>query len=291
MAAPITRLVEELLGRPTESAAPVYGGDVAAAHRVDLSDGSTVFAKTRAGAPAGWFRTEAVDLADLRSTGTVAVPEVIAVGDDPPVLVLEWIERGRPTAATDAELGRELAALHRSGAACFGRADRRSTGSRGLPNDPCWSWATFLAERRLGPLADLAARELALDPATIRASRRVAEHLPELLGPEEPPARLHGDLWGGNRVVDRAGVNWLIDPACFGGHREFDLAMMRLFGGFSADVFAAYQEAHPLAAEWQERVELHQLAPLVVHAIKFGGTYVEAARAVITKYDPGAPGG
>ncbi len=291
MAAPITHLVEDLLGLPTESAAPVHGGDVAAAHQVELSDGTTVFAKTRTGAPAGWFDAEATDLEAIRSTGTVAVPEVLAIGDDPPVLVLEWIERGRPTAATDAELGRQLAALHRSGAACFGREDRRSTGSRGLPNDPCGSWATFLAERRLAPLADLAAREAALDPATIRALRRVAAHLPELLGPEEPPARLHGDLWGGNRIVGRSGTNWLIDPACFGGHREFDLAMMRLFGGFTDDVFAAYQEADPLPGGWEERVELHQLAPLVVHAIKFGGAYVGAARAVITRYDPRARGG
>ena len=283
--------VSELLGRPVDSASPVHGGDVAAAYRVQLSDGSTVFAKTRADAPAGGFRTEAVDLAELRSTGTVAVPEVLALGHDPAVLVLEWIERGRPAAATDAELGRVLAALHRSGSACFGREDRSTTGSRGLPNEPCASWAAFLAERRLGPLGDLAARERALDPATIRALGRVAGHLPELLGPEETPARLHGDLWAGNRVVDRLGVNWLIDPACFGGHREFDLAMMRLFGGFSEHVFAAYHEAHPLAAGWEERVELHQLAPLVVHAIKFGGAYVGAASSVITRYDPGPPSG
>ncbi|MEX2625882.1 MAG: fructosamine kinase family protein, partial [Ilumatobacteraceae bacterium] len=100
-------------------------------------------------------------------------------------------------------------------------------------------------------------------------------------GPEEAPARLHGDLWAGNRLVDRQGRSWLIDPAAHGGHREFDLAMMRLFGGYGQDCFAAYAETFPLADGWEARVPLHQLAPLVVHAIKFGGGYVAAtARAL-----------
>ena len=100
----------------------------------------------------------------------------------------------------------------------------------------------------------------------------------------EPASRLHGDLWAGNRLVDTAGRSWLIDPACHGGHREFDLAMMRLFGGFGDSAFTAYDEIHPLADGWPERVALHQIAPLVVHAIKFGGGYVEAAVAAIERY-------
>jgi fructosamine-3-kinase len=105
-----------------------------------------------------------------------------------------------------------------------------------------------------------------------------------LVGPAEPPARLHGDLWAGNRLVDRAGRSWLIDPACFGGHREFDLAMMRLFGGFGDAAFGAYDDAARLADGWEGRVPLYQLAPLGIHAIKFGGGYVggldRALRAV-----------
>ena len=97
-------------------------------------------------------------------------------------------------------------------------------------------------------------------------------------------ARLHGDLWAGNRVVDETGQSWLIDPAAHGGHREFDLAMMRLFGGFGPNCFAAYHEVAPLATGWQERVELHQLAPLIVHAVKFGGSYPYAAAQAIATY-------
>jgi len=98
---------------------------------------------------------------------------------------------------------------------------------------------------------------------------------------DEPPARLHGDLWAGNRLIDSKGDSWIIDPAAHGGHREFDLSMMRLFGGYSSDVFAAYEEYAPLADGWQRRIHLHQLAPLIVHAIKFGGSYVNATEEAL----------
>jgi fructosamine-3-kinase len=214
----------------------------------------------------------------------VPVPEVLGVSDDPPALILEWIESGRPGKTTEADFGRALAALHAAGAPCFGREDRRSTGSRGLPNEPCDSWAEFYASNRLLPLARLAADADALPAAAIRDLEAVAGRLRELGGPAEPPARLHGDLWGGNRLVGRGGVSWLIDPAAHGGHREFDLAMMRLFGGFGEACFAAYAETAPLAEGWAERVPLHQLAPLVVHAIKFGGGYAAATRRALDAF-------
>ena len=160
------------------------------------------------------------------------------------------------------------------GAAAFGREDRRSTGSRGLPNEPCDTWPEFYARNRLLPLARLAADARALPPAAIRQLESVSKRLADLGGPAEPAARLHGDLWAGNRLVAAGGVSWLIDPAAHGGHREFDLAMMRLFGGFGQACFEAYEAETPLAEGWEERVPLHQLAPLVVHAIKFGDAYV-----------------
>ena len=124
----------------------------------------------------------------------------------------------------------------------------------------------------------------ALAASTIADLERLAERLDHFGAADEAPARLHGDLWAGNRLVDRRGTSWLIDPAAHGGHREFDLAMMRLFGGFGPACFAAYQEVFPLAAGWEDRVPLHQIAPLVVHAIKFGGGYGPAATAAIERY-------
>ncbi len=254
----------------------VSGGDVSDAFDTRLGDGRRVFVKTHADPPENFFGTEAAGLDWLRDSGAVRVPAVLAHGDEPSFLVLEWIDEGEPGPDTEATLGRQLADLHRVGAPAFGREDRRTTGSRGLPNDPCDTWVEFYATRRLIPLARMARDEGALEASTVRAIDRVIDRLDDLGGDPEPPARLHGDLWAGNRLVDVDGDSWLIDPAAHGGHREFDLAMMELFGGFGEACFAEYRSASPLADGWRDRVPLHQLAPLVVHAIKFGGGYVAA---------------
>jgi fructosamine-3-kinase len=286
MDAALHEALERELGTAISSSAPVHGGDVAIAYRLELADGRRAFAKTHDDPPPGVFTTEAADLRWLRDAGAVLVPEVLAVSDDPALLVLEWIEPGGPTASTEAELGRALAALHDAGAPCFGREDRRTTGSRRLPNDPCGTWAEFYAERRLRPLVRLARDAGALPDRACRAMEDVADRLDAIFPTAAPPARLHGDLWAGNRLVDAAGRSWLIDPAAHGGHREFDLAMMRLFGGFGPDVFAAYADVHPLEDGWEDRVALHQLAPLAVHAIKFGGAYVPETERALARFAP-----
>ena len=273
------------IGSPVAGMARLGGGDVAVSFRAELADGRTVFAKTHASPPPEFFVAEAEGLRWLGAVGALPVPEVLAVSDDPALLVLEWIdEGGSSTADGEAAFGRALADLHRAGAPSFGREDQRTTGSRRLPNEPCDSWVEFYAERRLRPLARMAADEGALAPDEVAGLESIADRLAELGGPVEAPARLHGDLWAGNRIVDRAGNSWLIDPAAHGGHREFDLAMMRLFGGFAPAVFAACDEVAPLASGWEDRVALHQLAPLTVHAVKFGGGYVGAASSAISRY-------
>jgi fructosamine-3-kinase len=279
----LSDLLEVRLGARPVTSSPLSGGDVARARRVELDDGRIVFVKTHDAPPEGFFTTEAAGLRWLAESGTVRIPEVRSVDDDPAHLALEWIDEGPPTADTDPDLGRALAALHRSGAPCFGREDRRTTGSRGLPNEPCDTWAEFYATQRLVPLARLARDERALEVGTVRAVDRVADRLEELGGEPEPPSRLHGDLWGGNRLVGDDGTSWLIDPAAHGGHREFDLAMMRLFGGFGPDCFGTYEDEQPLSEGWRERVPLHQLAPLIVHAIKFGGGYVRATEEALDR--------
>ncbi len=240
-----------------------------------------MFAKTHVDPPTGFFLTEAAGLRWLRESGAVAVPEVLAVSDgsgpgtDGPtaLLVLEWIDEDRGASVDEHAFGRALAHMHRAGARSFGREDRRPTGSRSLPNDPASSWAEFYADRRLRPLVRMARDANAVDERVLNDIERIAEDLTSIGGPDEPAARLHGDLWAGNRVVDRDGRSWLIDPAAHGGHREFDLAMMRLFGGFGPEAFVAYHDEFPLADGWERRVPLHQLAPLLVHAVKFGGGY------------------
>jgi len=279
------RRIGEQLGVEVHAMRRVSGGDVAEACRAELADGRTVFAKTHTDPPPQFFSTEAAGLswladaaAEAATTASgpfgLAVARVLAVADD--LLVLAWIDEGSPGVTTEADFGRALAQLHRVGAPTFGRSDRRTTGSRALPNEPMSTWAAFYARNRLEPLAGLARDGDALSASAVRRLVRVADRLDEVGAADEPPALLHGDLWAGNRLIDRRGVSWLIDPAAHGGHREFDLAMMSLFGGFGDECWRAYDDEFPLTDGWRDRVPLHQLAPLVVHAIKFGGGYAAA---------------
>lgn len=276
--------VADLLETDVTGATPLRGGDVAESFAVDLADGRRVFAKTHRHPPPGFFTTEEAGLRWLGDTGTVRVPEVLAASDDPPWLVLSWIDEGSPVSTTEEELGRELAALHGVVGRAFGRPDQRTTGSRRLPNAPAATWAEFYAENRLRPLARLARDAQALDSGSIADLERLADRLPTLGLPAEPPSLVHGDLWAGNRLIDTAGRSWLIDPAAHYTSREFDLAMMRLFGGFGPVCYQVYEEHRPLEPGWEERVPLHQIAPLVVHAIKFGGGYRPAATEAIERY-------
>ena len=153
-----------------------------------------------------------------------------------------------------------------------------------LPNEPLPAWPEFYARRRLEPLARIAADRGALPGGTAERLERLIGRLDDLAGPPEPPARLHGDLWGGNVMTGRDGRPWLIDPAAYGGHREVDLAMLRLFGAPGRDVFAAYEEAAPLSAGHADRFTLWQVMPLLAHAALFGGGWGASADAAIRRY-------
>ncbi len=279
----IVERVGELAGSEVVSMRSVSGGDFATAYRVELEDGRSVFAKTHTNPPPGFFSREAADLAWLAEPRVCNVAGVIGVADDAPAcLILDWVEvGGRATQNGEEAFGRSLAKLHRSGAPCFGRQDGRTTGSQALPNDPCDTWAEFYSEQRLLPLAQIARDRNALTQTTVTKLESLASRLGEFDAADEPSARLHGDLWAGNRLIDTDGQSWLIDPAAHGGHREFDLAMMQLFGGFGEQCFAAYDDEYPLADGWEDRVPLHQLAPLIVHAIKFGGGYAAAVDSAL----------
>jgi len=286
-AAALRDAVAGAVGDAVVAMSAVHGGDTAAAYLVELASGRRLFAKTHASPPPGFFTTEATGLEWLRGSGAVLVPEVLAVsdgaGDEPAFLVLEWIEQGGGHPASEFDFGRNLAALHGAGAPVFGREDRRTTGSLGLPNEPVATWSEFVSRCRFLPLARIARDRRSLPPDPIVRLERLANSL-DRFDDGAGPARLHGDLWAGNRIVDVDGAAWLIDPAAHGGHAEFDLAMMRLFGGFGADAFAGYESVRPLAEGWDDRVDLHQIAPLVVHAIKFGGHYVASAIRAIARY-------
>ena len=183
----------------------------------------------------------------------------------------------------DEALGRGLGALHRAEPPGFGLPYRNLIARLWQDNRPCATWPDFYWARRLEPMLRRAEEAGLADAALRRDFERLAARLPERCGPAEPPARLHGDLWSGNLLVDEAGAPVLVDPAVYGGHREIDLAMMRLFGGFGPRVFEAYAEAWPLAPGWEDRIPLYQLYPLLVHVSLFGGSYLGSVRQALRR--------
>lgn len=277
----------EALDSAVADVRPIAGGDLNDAYAADLGDGTRVFVKTAADAAPHAYTREAEGLAWLGQAGALPVPEVLAVADDPGrprFLALGWVEAGRRTDGTDALLGRGLAAVHGAGAPAHGGPHDLVLGPLTLPNDPCEDWPSFYLTRRLEPLTRMATDRGTLPPGAPRLLDSLAARLPDLAGPPEPPARLHGDLWDGNVLTGSDGRPWLIDPAAHGGHREVDLAMLRLFGPPGPAFFAAYEETSPLADGHEERVGLWQVLPLLVHAVIFAGSYGASAVAAMRRY-------
>ena len=285
----IAQRAEALLGTAVAATSPVAGGDICTSTRLRLSDGRSALIKTRPHAPADFFATEAAGLrwlAEATSSGGADVPEVLAVEDD--CLVLGWVESGKSTPEAAERFGRALAATHAAGSKVFGSESGTEgyIGTLPMPQRTAPTWPEFFATRRILPYLKLARDRGNITETDATAVEGVVRRIVDLAGPDEPPARLHGDLWGGNLVWGADDRVWLIDPAAYGGHRETDLAMLALFGAPQLPrILDAYDEAAPLADGWHDRVPLHQLFPLLVHACLFGGGYGaragEAARSLL----------
>ncbi len=257
------------------------GGDVCTASRLTLDDGTSLFAKTwpSGNAPQHFFATEAAGLNWLREANAAPVPEVFVALDE--MLALEWIEPGTASIAAAERFGRDLAALHRTGADGFGAPWPGFIGPLAQDNTPSTgSWGDWFAERRLRPYLRISSDRGAISPQDVTAVERILTTISSY-DQNEPPARLHGDLWPGNVLWSADGRAWLVDPAAHGGHRETDLAQLALFGGAPHldRIVAAYEEVWPLSAGWRGRVPLHQLQLLLVHTAAFGSAYRGAVRA------------
>jgi fructosamine-3-kinase len=284
----LSRKLAACLGSTVVQSRAAVGGDINQAFVVQLADGRALFVKTQSAALPGLFPAEARGLSWLAEARALRVPEVLHASDadtlGPACLVLELIESARPCSRYDELLGTGLAALHRRGAEAFGLDHSNYLATLPQDNRVRGRWGELYAEQRIAPQVERAARSSEVDAALRRRLEQLIARLPQLVGPDEPPARLHGDLWGGNVIRDELGEPVLIDPAVYGGHREVDLAMMKLFGGFSERVFAAYHAAHPLEPGHNERLPLYQLYPLLVHVNLFGGSYVSGVERCIAKW-------
>ncbi len=254
------------------------------------------FVKTRTDAPPGFFEAEAAGLrwlAEAEPAGGARIARVLAV--EAGRIELERIAPDRASAAKARAFGASLAVTHSAGASAFGAAPWDGAGPlfigrREQPVAASATWGSFYAADRVLPFLDDAQSAGFLtdrDAADTRAACRVIAD--GAFDDGDDPARLHGDLWSGNVLWDAEGVV-LIDPAAHGGHRETDLAMLDLFGcPFLDDIVSGYEAVTPLRAGWRERVPLHQLHPLAVHAAGHGPSYGSAlghaARRVLALAD------
>jgi fructosamine-3-kinase len=268
-----------------EASASVGGGSINDAYRLETEAGRFFVKVNSADRYPSLFEAEADGLRRLRTAGPLRVPEVIAHGEDhdESYLLLEWVEGGLRDTGYWERLGQGLARLHQHSQAVFGLDRDNYIGHLVQRNTPERDWASFFIHQRLEPQLKLARDRRRVEGGMAFRFERLFHRLDRLL-PSEPPALLHGDLWSGNLLVDAEGRPVLIDPAVYYGHREMDLAMTRLFGGVDAALFTAYQAESPLEAGWEERVDLCNLYPLLVHVNLFGGSYVAQVEAVLRRF-------
>jgi len=253
---------------------------------------SEIYRKSGSGVPPGYFAWEAMGLRWLRVSGGAPVVDVLRVEDSG--LELRHLASVPATREAAHAFGQRLAVTHEAGAPAYGSPPAGWVGDGffgpvdeplGMPLRPVASWGAFWAEQRLLPMVAEAIRRRELAVSDGRIAERVAARLVSgEFDTGEPPARIHGDLWSGNIMWTADGAT-LIDPAAHGGHRETDLAMLALFGAPQLrDIVEGYQECSPLAPGWAERVALHQVHALLVHAVLFGGGYAMTCRSVLARY-------
>ena len=269
---------------------PVSGGDINRAYSLELSDGSRVFMKANRRENIGFFRAEAEGLSAIKVTETVRSPEVLGIGAGKmeSFLLLEHIPSGRGNRASSEELGTGLALMHMAETGrfvkggLFGFTGNNYIGAGVQINTPKESWKDFFIQCRLAPQLERAASYFSRDESKQidaflgRADRYLAE--------PDHPSLLHGDLWGGNYMVDKEGHPWLIDPAVYVGHAEADLAMTELFGGFDRTFYDAYRSTAGIDPDYRDRKDIYNLYHLLNHLNLFGGGYLYSVQSIIRRY-------
>jgi len=269
------------------AARPVGGGDIHHAYLLESADGRRWFLKTNTDpAASDMFRTEAQGLALLGASRSIRIPKIFGHGcteDGHGYLLLEYVHPGYRNRLFWERFGQGLANLHGNTSARFGFAHDNFIGRLPQANARHDTWAEFYSEERLWPQMLLAREQGYFDADAERQLDRLCQNL-SWRCPQEPPALTHGDLWSGNFLCDPDGYPVLIDPAASFAHREMDLAMSRLFGGFDPAFYAAYEEAWPLENGFENRMEIYQLYYLLAHVNLFGGGYVRSAQEILAKF-------
>lgn len=261
----------------------VSGGDINHACKVATTNG-VFFVKWNQFPQSDMFSKEAQGLNLLRSAACIDVPQTLGYGkvEGKNYLILEEIEKGRHSLHFWEDFGQKLAKLHQHSSSKHGLNHDNYIGRLPQQNSPKADWITFFIEQRLSPQLSMGRNKGIISRTLVQQFESLYKLLPDLI-PEEPPALLHGDLWSGNFMCGTNHRVWLIDPAVYYGHREMELAFTRLFGGYDERFYKSYQEVFPLALGFDNRVNIHNIYPLLVHVNLFGTSYLRAIEGTIKR--------
>ena len=286
MKSPISFSIESIINEKITQSASVGGGCIADSRKIKTESGREFFLKT-GGTSDSMFHCEANGLRELGKAQALRIPQVVAVTDD--FLLLEYISQGIRTNDFFEKFGQNLAHLHRFQAGYFGFFEDNYIGATPQLNIPdpyeAQDWPAFYFNKRLLFQYRLAERNGYVSPRLKTGFMKLESSIDSILkGSEEPPCLLHGDLWGGNYLCDENGEAVLIDPAVYYGHREADLAMTKLFGGFSAAFYESYHCEYPLPAGWEYRENIYKLYHVLNHLNLFGTGYLQEAEQLLNFY-------
>ncbi len=279
--------LERLVGTSVEviDTKRLIGGDINDVYRIRTKQGNFCIKVNSESKFPGMFEAEEKGLDQLRQSSSFRVPEVYGKGsyNDLSFLLMEYIYPGDPKQHFWSDFGHRLAHLHWQTSDQFGLSHSNYIGSLHQQNGQRTTWAEFFEHERLRPQLKLAYDQGYVSSKTDEYFERLFQRLGEIF-PEEPATLLHGDLWNGNYMVDQKGNPVLIDPAVYYGHREMDLAMTKLFGGFGEAMYEDYHEIYPLENGWKSRVEICNLYPLLVHVNLFGRGYLTQVRSIVSRF-------
>lgn len=264
---------------------PVSGGSINLAAKVETTTGIYFLKVNDAFRYPGMFELEENGLRELRNANSFSIPEVILTGEveTHSFLVMQWIESKPQASDFWSVFGRSLATLHKTTSPKFGFKEDNYIGSLTQSNREHNQWIDFFIEERLEKQVQRAVNSGKLELDDVSLFKKLYMNLDSVL-PHENPALLHGDLWNGNFLTGNDGLPCLIDPAVYYGHREMDLSMTKLFGGFDPAFYDAYNETYPVAAGFDERIDIHNLYPLLVHVNLFGGSYISQVRTILKRF-------
>jgi protein-ribulosamine 3-kinase len=263
----------------------IGGGCINEAYELKTTGGKYFIKYNSAATFPGMFEKEAAGLKILADTNSIDIPEVIGSGEagNNAYILLQYIESGIPARNFWTDFGTRLADLHRNTSDYFGLMHDNYIGSLVQTNNPNPDFFNFFISQRIEPQLKSARNKGAFSQSDMRYFNSLFNTLHNIL-PVEKPALIHGDLWSGNFMVSATGSPCLIDPAAYYGHRESDIAMTQLFGGFQPDFYHAYNQAFPMEKEWQKRMDIFNLYPLLVHVNLFGGSYAGQVLRIIRQF-------